>query len=273
MDRGAREIGHKGCSNCGYPKHATRDQSCPAQEKCCRNCNKLNHFARCCRSSPVCREGAAVPINTVQTPQPSFKLCTCCVGTALIPLLVDTGAKVSILNKCTYDRFFSHVPMEAATNTLLGYGCSPISTLGVARLPVSYDQQCAPDTKFCITRKGANIMGLDLFLALGFTVSDARGLQVLQVTASWPDRYPQLFSGLGHMKGFVHQPTVDTAVRPVIQPLRRIPLALRDAVEAELRRLVEADVIEPVDASPWVSNLVIAQKKGGDCDSALISQM
>ena len=65
------------------------------------------------------------------------------------------------------------------------------------------------------------------------------------------------------MTGFVHQPTVDLAVRPVIQPLRRIPLALRDAVEAELHRLVEADVIEPVDASPWVSNLVIAKRRGG----------
>ncbi len=263
VDRGPRESGRKSCSNCGSPKHTTRDQSCPAQGKRCRNCNKLNHFARCCRSSPACRDTAAVPINTVQTPQPLFKLCTCRVGTALISLLVDTGAKVSILNKCTYDRFFSHVPLEAAAKPLLGYGCSPISTLGVARLPVRYDQQCAPDTKFCITRKGANIMGLDLFLTLGFTVSDARGLQVLQVAASWPDRYPQLFNGLGLIKGFVHQPTVDLAVRPVIQPLRRIPLALRDAVEAELHRLVEMDIIEPVDASPWVSNLVIAKRKGG----------
>ncbi len=263
VDRGPRESGHKSCSNCGSPKHATRDQSCPAQGKRCRNCNKLNHFARCCRSSPACYDTAAVPINTVQTSQPSFKLCTCHVGTALIPLLVDTGAKVSILNKCTYDRFFSHVPLEAAAKPLLGYGHFPISTLGVARLPVRYDQQCAPAAKFCITRKGANIMGLDLFLALGFTVSDARGLHVLQVAASWPDRYPLLFNGLGRMTGFVHQPSVDLSVRPIIQPLRRIPLALRDAVEAELHRLVEADVIEPVDASPWVSNLVIAKKKGG----------
>ncbi len=65
------------------------------------------------------------------------------------------------------------------------------------------------------------------------------------------------------MTGFVHQPSVDLSVHPIIQPLRRIPLALRDAVKAELHRLVEADVIEPIDASPWVSNLVIAKKKGG----------
>lgn len=84
----------------------------------------------------------------------------------------------------------------------------------------------------------------------------AKRMQVLQV-----NRYPHLFRGLGRMKGFVHQPTADPAVRPVIQPLRCIPLGLREAVKVELRRLVEADVIEPVDASPWMSNLVIAKKK------------
>ena len=89
-------------------------------------------------------------------------------------------------------------------------------------------------------------MGLDLFLPQGFAVTDARDLQDLQATASWPDRYPQLFKGLGRMSGFLHQPTF--LVSPVIQPLRCIPLALR---------------YETVDASPWVSNLVIAKKKGG----------
>uniref|UniRef100_A0A3B3IH14 Gypsy retrotransposon integrase-like protein 1 n=2 Tax=Oryzias latipes TaxID=8090 RepID=A0A3B3IH14_ORYLA len=106
-------------------------------------------------------------------------------------------------------------------------------------------------------------MGLDLFLALGFSVTDSSGTCVLQIVSSWPDRYPQLFTGLGRMSAFVHQPTVDSSVRLVIQPLRRIPLALRDEVETELGRLVEEDVIEPVDASPWVSNLVVARKKGG----------
>uniref|UniRef100_A0A8C7WWC8 Retrotransposon gag domain-containing protein n=1 Tax=Oryzias sinensis TaxID=183150 RepID=A0A8C7WWC8_9TELE len=31
----------------------------------------------------------------------------------------------------------------------------------------TYNQHCAPDAEFCITKGGANIMGLDLFLALG----------------------------------------------------------------------------------------------------------
>lgn len=265
VDRRPRESGPKRCNNCGSPKHTARDPTCPAQGKRCRNCNKLNHFARFCRSSSTSTHTASgvVPINSVQSSLPSFKLCTCQVGETHIPLLVDTGAKVSILNKYTYERYFKHVPLGAVAQTLSGYGHSPISTLGVARLPVKYDHQSVPEAEFCITQRGANIMGLDLFLSLGFTGTDARGLRLLQLGAAWPDRYPHLFNGLGHVSAFVHQPTVDPSIRPVIQPLRRIPLALRDRVEAELQRLLKDSVIEPINASPWVSNLVITEKKGG----------
>ncbi|KAM9408215.1 receptor tyrosine-protein kinase erbB-3-like [Pholidichthys leucotaenia] len=48
-----------------------------------------------------------------------------------------------------------------------------------------------------------------------------------------------------------------------MQPLRRLPLALRAKVSMELNRLLESGVIERADDSPWISNLVVAKKKGG----------
>lgn len=41
------------CRNCGhqYP-HDKGPDSCPAKGKQCRSCGKLNHFSRCCRSTP-----------------------------------------------------------------------------------------------------------------------------------------------------------------------------------------------------------------------------
>jgi hypothetical protein len=49
-------------------------------------------------------------------------------------------------------------------------------------------------------------------------------------------RYADLFDGsLGLMESEVHLET-DPSVRPVQLPLRRIPVAMRDRVEAELRR-------------------------------------
>ncbi|KAJ8333462.1 hypothetical protein SKAU_G00414700 [Synaphobranchus kaupii] len=76
-------------------------------------------------------------------------------------------------------------------------------------------------------------------------------------------RWPSLFNGLGCLTAFNHQPLLSPEVRPVIQPLRRLPLALRDDVTAELHKLLEAGIIERLNASPWISNLVVAKKKSG----------
>uniref|UniRef100_A0A674D150 ribonuclease H n=1 Tax=Salmo trutta TaxID=8032 RepID=A0A674D150_SALTR len=48
-----------------------------------------------------------------------------------------------------------------------------------------------------------------------------------------------------------------------MQPLRRIPFALRDDVTKDLQAQLDAGIFEPVNAAPWISNLVIATKKSG----------
>ena len=48
-----------------------------------------------------------------------------------------------------------------------------------------------------------------------------------------------------------------------MQPLRRLPLTFREGVTAELSSLLEEGIIEPINAAPWISNLVVAQKKSG----------
>ncbi len=102
-----------------------------------------------------------------------------------------------------------------------------------------------------------------IFSRLGFTLRDDKGSDIHHVTTTWQQRWPALFDGLGCLTAFTHRPLVDPEVSPVIQPLRRIPLALRDEVTAELQMMLAMGVIEPVNAAPWISNLVIARKKSG----------
>ena len=48
------------------------------------------------------------------------------------------------------------------------------------------------------------------------------------------------------------------------KPARRLPFSVRDEIEKELKRLVDADVIEPVqEAYPWVSPIVPVHKHNG----------
>ena len=49
----------------------------------------------------------------------------------------------------------------------------------------------------------------------------------------------------------------------MIQPSRRVPFAVK--LKAELQRLTDLNVLEPVDEpTDWVSNMVVATKPSGD---------
>ena len=75
--------------------------------------------------------------------------------------------------------------------------------------------------------------------------------------------YPDLFEGLGLLKGEVHF-EIDESVQPVQMPLRRLPLGVRDKVAAELERLEREKIIAPVtEPSPWVSALLVVAKQDG----------
>jgi hypothetical protein len=75
--------------------------------------------------------------------------------------------------------------------------------------------------------------------------------------------YPALTTGPGKLKGFVHRPKVDPSVRPMQQRFYHQPLALRQPISEELRRMERDGVIERISSSVWTSNIVVARKKCG----------
>lgn len=46
--------------------------------------------------------------------------------------------------------------------------------------------------------------------------------------------------------------------------MRRVPLTLREPVDKELDNFLEDDIIELIDPSPWVSNMVITPEQNGN---------
>lgn len=82
-----------------------------------------------------------------------------------------------------------------------------------------------------------------------------------------PDQFPNLFTGLGNMKG---QYTIK--LKPGAKPFalytpRSTPLPLRDKVHAELTRMEQMGVISKVQTpTPWCAALVVVPKpNGGVC--------
>ena len=95
--------------------HKSESSSCPAKEKECFGCHKLNHFGRCCRSSKNFSESSKVRsiINKISTcQQTGFKLCSLVLAGHNLSFIIDLGAKVSIINQETWRRLFHNYTLQ-----------------------------------------------------------------------------------------------------------------------------------------------------------------
>ena len=79
--------------------------------------------------------------------------------------------------------------------------------------------------------------------------------------------YDHLSHGIGKHKNIQIKLIVDENVKPVTQKNHRIPYHFRDKVKQEIKRLLDADVIEKVPAdqhTTWLSPVVIVPKESGE---------
>lgn len=265
------------CFNCGREGHLPKTPQCPALGRKCRKCGTPDHFANVCRQSKGKKPRGqghrrhrsnstsdSTTVSMVFHSTGELKTVCCVINNVKVSLTLDIGAKVSLLSRAVYDQHFSQVPLQTCPRRLQSYDGGDIVTVGCIRVTVQYADVTLPDFLFYVSASGMSVIGVDLFDALGFKVTDpleARIAAVQQGTTVTLQQYPELTKEFGCITGYQHRPIVDQTVTPVRQPLRRLPLALRDEVSAELHKLMDLDLIEKVDASPWVSNLVLVRKK------------
>jgi hypothetical protein len=76
-------------------------------------------------------------------------------------------------------------------------------------------------------------------------------------------QYPEQFTGIGKFKRQYQLTLVDNA-KPVIHAPRKAPIQLREKIQEELKRMVELDVIRPVqEPTDWVSSITYVTKADG----------
>ena len=81
------------------------------------------------------------------------------------------------------------------------------------------------------------------------------------VSEKLKQKLDHVFQGIGKHKYRKITLNVDESVPPVIQPVRRIPFAKREKLDAVLTEFEDAQVIEPVEGpTDWISNLVLTPK-------------
>lgn len=82
------------------------------------------------------------------------------------------------------------------------------------------------------------------------------GLEVNQVDNPCP--FPTI-------KNITVKLTIDQSVKPVRQPLRRVPISVEKQIEEKLEEALRSDIIERVkEPSAWISPIVVILKPSGD---------
>ena len=80
------------------------------------------------------------------------------------------------------------------------------------------------------------------------------------------EQFSEVFSGIVKLTDFQLKVHVNHDVKPVVQPVRRLPFSLTDKVDEKLDDLLENDIIEEVSSrqTKWVSLLVVVRKSDRD---------
>ena len=203
-----------------------------------------------------------------------------------IEFKVDSGAQVNCISEQIYKTLTPRPKLiPNRTATLRTYNKDIIPSLGMCVGQVHLDNKWE-DILFMVTKGDSQpILGLGTSLRFGFLDIPQNGSHSLKVqavtstghtsqevvTPALPDlglemkhKFPQVFAGLGRFNE-PYKIRLQEDYRPVIQPVRKVPLAYRDKIEIELDRMENLGVISKVTVpTEFVNSFVVVKKKGSD---------
>ena len=252
--------------NCNFCGRSHPPRKCPAYGNVCHNCGKQNHFKSVCRSAKV--------IQTVkdEEPAPNFYVANVSQDSAQvakewqslinvhgrkITFTLDTGAQANILPHNIFQKL-QKTYLQSSNARLTSYCGQQLQVVGKANLTCKTDKNTECILEFQILRNEAKpILGLQGCEALNLV----QRIEVIEdkVLSSYRD----VFDGIGVMKER-YKIELDPSIPAVVHPPRKVPAALRGALQQELERMERDNIIQKVDyPTDWVSSLVIVEKKGG----------
>ena len=190
-----------------------------------------------------------------------------------VTFLLDTGSDVSILPYSYYIRHFSRTGLKPFTNaSLKNFDQSEINVLGILQAVRCNFRNRFAKIDFIVCDVDTCILGVDSISKLELTISGIHqpnelhtfsvGRTVQTPTNACPAPSTDSLPKLNGYEFFIKcKPDTPNSL---IQKQRRIPFALRDAVEREIQKLLMNDIIEEIDSSDFVSPIVVVPKSDSE---------
>lgn len=245
-------------------------KKCPALNSRCRNCDKIGHWDKKCRSKKIhCidkeDENPAFLDKVHDTTADKDFTAKVMIQelNSEIDFIIDTGADVCISDNC--------IPINCrnkivkSTKSILGADGRNLSVKGCFIANLRY-KQCKVKAKvYIIQGLKQNLLGkpeireLDLVSKVNITKVDNK------FPSDICSNYPKLFNGIGQFKNELEIQLKEGAV-PFFQSVpRTVAISLLPKLKSELDKLMKLGIIVPVDfPTEWCSPIVVVPKKNNN---------
>ena len=244
------------CSRCGT-KH--RFKECPAFGKTCNNCQRKNHFARCCNQEKQVRypKSATNKQNSESDMHSIDIFAVGAAGEAMMQTLVicntpldfqiDSGSAISVLSKKQWEKI-NCPTLEATCVTPTNFDGSQIKTFGCLNIKAQRDD----------TVLNAKFYVVDSCREFGLIGRDLIDRQKSNLFTFAIDDF------LPSIKGFMASiQLVDESQTLRFCKARSVPVHLKDQLDDELSLLERQGIITPISFSKSASPVVWVRKPNG----------
>ncbi|XP_015279713.1 PREDICTED: uncharacterized protein K02A2.6-like, partial [Gekko japonicus] len=179
---------------------------------------------------------------------------------------VDSGSSVTVISSKSWQQLFptrSRRRLKPADTQVSDFQGKRIPLAGRDTFEVEFKGKRATLSLLVAEGDRVNLLGLDWFEPLGIAISGINSVTKNKWAVLYKEFTDVFGGGLGKYTGPPVAFELAPAVRPVRLKYRKVPIPLKPRIEAELDKLIEQGVLEPVPFSRWETPIVTPVKPDG----------
>lgn len=258
------------CKCCGSLRH--NNKTCWFRNKICYECGLRGHKGTYCAQKK--RQGTD-NVNTLRMNKEKScerrKYVDVRINGHLVTLLLDSGADISIINEDIWKRI-GRPELTKTRKTARSVCGKRLEFKGELKCKVTFANQTHKSKVYVVPGKNTCLFGVDWIVLFNLwekpinsfcnVLTAEKANQREDFLKDLKTEFPNVFAeGLGLCIKTEAKFELKKNATPVFKPKRNVPFSAMDAIEKELDRLQQLEVIEKVNHTDWASPTVYVKKK------------